>query len=55
MSDLDYAIDPDGNLRPILVDADGRLVVDTSPLPATTYPTTEVSPRLNADGALETT
>ena len=55
MSFPTLALGPDNKLRPILVDAEGRLVVDTSPKPAETFPVTEVSPRVDADGKLETT
>lgn len=49
------AIGPDGKLRSILVDAQGRVVTDAAALPAQTYPITERSAQTDASGNLKTT
>lgn len=47
------ALNPDNKVVSLLVDEDGKLVTDASALPATTYPITSRSLRINDDDELE--
>jgi hypothetical protein len=47
------ALDPDGNIRSVLVDAEGKLVTDLAPKPAETYSINQRSLRVDEDGNVE--
>ncbi len=47
------AVNPDGKVVGLLVDADGKLVTDAAPKPAETFPITSRSLHVNADQQLE--
>jgi hypothetical protein len=49
------ALNPDGKIVGLLVDADGKLVTDAADLPAETFPITSRSLRVDEDGQLELT
>lgn len=53
MSFPTQAIDPNGKMRSILVDSQGRLVTNAAPKPAVTYPITQRSLRLDAEGKVK--
>ncbi len=47
------ALDPDDRVVGLLVDEDGKLVTDATDKPATTYPITSRSLRVDDDNQLE--
>lgn len=49
------ALDPNNKTVSVLVDVNGRVVVDTAPKPATTYPATIRSVRVDSSGNMLTT